>query len=157
MPPSAELRTFSVTSMNGAKAATNSEAGAISTAVRPDGTSSSPKVMRLNGSAIASVPSSSARPGRARSSARGGARLGAAVAQAHHGVQHDARRARSGSTRSPRAEVLERVLDQEVRAAPHGGESGEQSGVARGHSSQCRSARPQAPMTVPDGSYQPRL
>ena len=69
MPPSAELRTFSLTSMNGAKAATNSEAGAISTAVMPEGTSSSPKVMRLNGSAIASAPSSTARHGRARSSA----------------------------------------------------------------------------------------
>ena len=69
MPPSAELRTFSVTSMNGAKAATNSDAGAISTAVMPEGTSSSPKVMRLNGSAIASAPSRMARQGRARSSA----------------------------------------------------------------------------------------
>ena len=103
MPPSAELRTFSLTSMKGAKAATNSEAGAISTAVMPDGTSSSPKVMRLNGSAIASAPSSTARHGRARSSVWAARTSAAAVAQAHHGVQHDARRARSGSTRSRRA------------------------------------------------------
>ena len=69
MPPSALGGTFSLGSISGAKAATNSEAGAISTAVRPLGTSSSPNVIRLNGSAIATVPSSSARHGRARSSA----------------------------------------------------------------------------------------
>ena len=39
--------------MNGAKSATNSAAGEISTAVRPDGTSCSPKVIRLNGRATA--------------------------------------------------------------------------------------------------------
>ena len=70
MPPSAWRRSIrSVGSMNGANSATNSEAGEISTAVRPDGTSSSPNVISVNGSAIASVPSSSAR-------ARPGAQLG---------------------------------------------------------------------------------
>ena len=48
--------------MNGANSATNSEAGEISTAVSPDGTSSSPSVISMNGSATASAPSSSARP-----------------------------------------------------------------------------------------------
>src|SRR3954452_21056698 len=101
MPPRADGRAFSEASRNGAKAATKSDAGAISTAVRPDGTSSSPNVMRLKGSAIASTPSSTARPGRARTSmaaARpppppegGGARLGAAVAPPHARVEHDAR------------------------------------------------------------------
>ena len=56
-------------SMNGAKSATNSAAGEIRTAVRPDGTSCSPKVMRLNGRATATKPSRAAQPGRRRMSA----------------------------------------------------------------------------------------
>ena len=56
-----------------------------------------------------------------------------------------------------RLEALERVLDQQVGAAPDGGEGGEQSDVSRGHSSQCRSALTQAPMTVAYSSYQLRL
>ena len=55
--------------MNGANIATNSAAGEISTAVRPDGTSSSPNVMSRNGAVTDTVPSSSAQPGRRRMSA----------------------------------------------------------------------------------------
>jgi hypothetical protein len=55
-------------SIHGANSATNSEAGEISTAVRPEGTSSSPSVISVNGRATASVPSSSAERGRSRSS-----------------------------------------------------------------------------------------
>ena len=55
-------------SIHGANSATNSDAGEISTAVRPDGTSSSPSVISVNGSATASAPSSSAERGRSRSS-----------------------------------------------------------------------------------------
>ena len=55
-------------SIHGANSATNSDAGEISTAVRPDGTSSSPSVISVKGSATASTASSSAERGRSRSS-----------------------------------------------------------------------------------------
>ena len=55
--------------MNGANRATNSAAGEISTAVRPDGTSCSPNVIRVNGAATATKPSVAAQPGRRRMSA----------------------------------------------------------------------------------------
>src|SRR4051794_26531496 len=113
MPPRADGRAFSEASRNGAKAATKSDAGAMSTAVRPDGTSSSPNVIRLKGSAIASAPSSTARPGRARTSAAA-ARASAPPLRAHHREQHDPaeREARPHDHRG--LEALERVLDEEV-------------------------------------------
>ena len=55
--------------MKGANSATNSAAGEISTAVSPDGTSCSPNVMSMNGTATDTVPSTTAQPGRRRRSA----------------------------------------------------------------------------------------
>ena len=68
MPTPWRRSIVSEVSIHGANSATNSEAGEIRTAVRPDGTSSSPSVISVNGSATASVPSSSAERGRERSS-----------------------------------------------------------------------------------------
>src|SRR3954454_564175 len=114
MPPRADGRAFSEASRNGAKAATKSDAGAISTAVRPDGTSSSPNVIRLKGSAIASAPSSDG-ASRPRAHLGGGrARLGAAVARAHHREQHDPGEHEAHPYDHRGLEALERVLDQEV-------------------------------------------
>ena len=55
--------------MNGANSATNSDAGEISTAVSPRGTTCSPNVISRNGAVTATVPRISAHPGRARMSA----------------------------------------------------------------------------------------
>jgi hypothetical protein len=59
-------------SIAGANSATNSEAGEISTAVSPLGTTCSPNVISVNGTATAVRPSTSAHFGRARRSARAG-------------------------------------------------------------------------------------
>ena len=118
--------------MNGANSATNSAAGEISTAVSPDGTSSSPNVMSMNGSATRHAPSTSAQPGRRRMSAnapRGGA--------AQRDEQHERGERGAAPHDHRRAEVLERVLDQQVRAAPDRGERSEQSDLAGRHASQC--------------------
>ncbi len=55
-------------SRNGASSAMNSEAGEISTAVSPDGTTCSPKVMSRNGRVTAVVLRISAHHGRSRTS-----------------------------------------------------------------------------------------
>ena len=69
MPAACTRPMRSAGSMNGANAATNSDEGEISTAVRPDGTVCAPNVISVNGRATEIVPSSSAERGRRRTSA----------------------------------------------------------------------------------------
>ena len=61
--------------ISGASSATNSEAGEISTAVRPDGTTCSPKVMSRNGAATATPPRISAHFGRSFTSCHAGSAI----------------------------------------------------------------------------------
>src|SRR5262249_2800967 len=56
-----------------------------------------------------------------------------------------------------RAEAVERVLDQQVRAAPDGGERGEKADLACVHAAECVSGAPLAPMTIRAGGYQEDL
>ncbi len=87
----------------------------------------------------------------------GGPRLGAAAAQAHDRVEDDRGEHEPHPHDHGRLEVLERVLDQQVRAAPDGGEGGKEPDLAWRHEPQCHSDPPPPPMKVRRGGYQPRL
>ena len=130
--------------MNGANSATNSAAGEIRTAVRPDGTSCSPKVIRLNGSRDRH-DAEQRRP--AGPPAHVGERAADGAAQRDQQHERGERGARPHDHR--RAEVLERVLDQQVGAAPDRRERGEQSDLAGRHATSVAAERPQAEMTIP--------
>ena len=116
--------------MNGASSAMNSEAGEISTAVSPLGTTCSPNVISRNGAATAVTARITAHLGRSRRSRS----VGPASARERSTANRTAEASRQRSETIAAAEKpVEGVLDQQVGATPDRREHGEQRGVATGH------------------------
>src|SRR5262249_26271213 len=68
--------------------------------------------------------------------------------------QHGGGEQAAGRDDHGRAEPVQRVLDQQVGAAPDGGQRGEQGGMASGHGFESRNASALAPMTIRSAPYQ---